>query len=105
MVILAFSVTAAALGSARLADGCGALAPQDSEHSHQQKEPLKLTDVTLKTSIGDRLEEVDQISRCKLINCTGTDLGHGKRIDPPTRPNADRVSKSFRILCGPVQWL
>ena len=78
-------------------------AAQDSEHSHQQQEPLWVTDATPKTSIGDRLEEADQISRCKLINCTGTVLGHGKRIDQPTKPNADRFSKSYqgKLLGGP----
>ena len=30
-------------------------------------------------------------------------MGHGKRIDPPTKPNADRFSKSYqdRLLGGP----
>ena len=54
-------------------------AAQDSEHRHQQQEPLRVTHPPAVTAIGDRLEEGDQIIRCAQISYSGADFGHRER--------------------------
>ncbi len=60
-------------------------------------------DTTPVASFRDGLEKANQIRKCKVINFAGTVLGHGKRTDPQTKPNADRFSKRYsdRLLGGP----
>ena len=64
-----------------------AAAAQNPQHRHQQQEPLRVAHPTAVAAIGDglllrrslRLEEVDQVIRCGLINCGGAGFGHWER--------------------------
>ena len=57
---------------------------EDPEHRHQQQEPLRVTHPATVTTVRDRLEEADQVRRCRLIDCDGIGGGHRQRRDPPT---------------------
>jgi len=72
-----------------------AAATQDPQHRHQQQEPLLVAHPTAVTTIGDGLEEADQVSRNRLINCARKGFGHWKGELPLTKPKADRPAKAY----------
>ncbi|MCP9842023.1 hypothetical protein KBY93_15570 [Synechococcus sp. J7-Johnson] len=80
-----------------------ATATQDPKHRHQEQKPLGVTDPAAVAAVRNGLEEADQVIGSRLIDCGGKGFGHGKRGDPPTKPNADRTAKTDvdRLLGGP----
>jgi hypothetical protein len=61
-----------------------------------QQEHLRVAHPAAVATVGDRLEEADQVIRNSLITCDGTDFGHWKRLDPLTKANAEKSAKTNR---------
>jgi hypothetical protein len=84
---------------------------EDSEHRHQQQEPLRKAHPAEVTRVRNGLEETDQVIRCGLINCGRAGFGKPQRAgmrlrerwEPPTKANVDRAAKkkSDRLFGGP----
>ena len=79
-----------------------AAAAQDPQHRHQQQEPLRVAHPTAVATVGDSLEEADQVIRSGLIGCSRSGLDHRQGEIPLTQPNADRSAKGYgdRLLAA-----
>jgi hypothetical protein len=49
---------------------------EDPEHRHHQQVPLRVPHPAPVAAIRDRLEEADQVIRCRLIGCSRVGFGH-----------------------------
>jgi len=48
---------------------------QNAQRSHQRREPLRMTHPAAVTTVGDALEEADQVSSCGLVYGGGIGFG------------------------------
>lgn len=72
-------------------------ATQDPKDRQEQQELLGLAPPTAVATIGDGLEEADQIIGISLIDCSIWDLGHGGEPITPTKANAARPNKPIVV--------
>lgn len=89
-----------------------ASAGQIAQHSHQQQQPLRLTQPATKAAIRDDLEKADQITRSALIVCSVSGFWYRVQQIPPTVGETfsgevdytviPTETSSDRLLGGPV---